>query len=258
MDKYRRKLKRFGTGTFQKKKWYLYLALFPVFLALTFLAVPPGDECRANSAGPPSILIIVPYAPDDLQITLVPDGVQADRTDKAFESYFTFYLVDMKAGAYTLEISTGDKSFQKTVTLYPRSYDNTWVLNLDKGILTAGMPLSRSVMLVSLRVLATLLLEGLVFWGFGYRRKKSWIIFLVVNLLTQGILNVSLDLSSNPLDSYIIFQLVLGEVMVFITEIVLFLILIDEKSASMTFLYVICANMLSLFAGGFLITALPV
>lgn len=240
------------------KAFCLFTVTGLVLSAVSFLVVPPVQVCHANAGPPPSILIIVPYAPGDMEISIIPDDIKANRTDRAFESYFTFYLPDLKAGDYTLRMTTSDSSYDRVIKVLPKYYETTYTLDTGKREFTFGQPVSRTIMLVSLRIILTLLLEGLVFWGFRYKEKRSWIVFIIVNLVTQGILNVSLDLSTSPVDSYIIFQLLFGEFLVFAAETALFLILVNEKSRAMTFLYVISANLLSLFAGGLLITVLPV
>ena len=107
-------------------------------------------------------------------------------------------------------------------------YNNTFTLDLSNQTLSPGYAPFRSTLLVSLRVVLTLLLEGLVFFLFGFRQKKSWLIFLAVNLVTQGVLNIWLDLISTP-SGYLIFALILGEVIVFVVEMIAFPLLVKEK-----------------------------
>lgn len=212
----------------------------------------------ANAAEPPSILIIVPNAPTDLEISIGPDNIKAHRTDKVIESYFTFYRYDLKTADYTLQVTTGGQTFEITLNAPLNSYNNIFTLDLKGQTLTPGKSLSREISLPSLRIILTLIIEAAVFYLFGYRKKKSWLIFLVVNLITQGVLNVWLSSSITPLESYIIFSLIFGEILVFIVEMIAFLIFINEHSRLETALYVIVANVASLFAGGYLITHLPV
>ena len=35
----------------------------------------------------------------------------------------------------------------------------------------------------------TLLIEGALFFAFGFRKKLSWVLFIIINLITQGLLN---------------------------------------------------------------------
>jgi hypothetical protein len=131
-------------------------------------------------------------------------------------------------------------------------------LDLNNKTITPGKSLLRSISLPSLRIILTLIIEAIVFYLFGYRKKKSWLVFLIVNLFTLGFLNILLSVDSNPVNSYIVFNLILLEILVFIIEMVTFLIFVKEHGRLLAFLYVIVANAASLFAGGYLITHLPV
>ncbi len=238
---------------FKMKK--LLLLLVPLLIAISCVNTP---VCYANSAPPPSILIIVPNAPSDLEITIEPGNIKTQRTDKAFESYYAAYSTNFKSTDYTLKVTTGDRTFEIELGTPLQSYNNIFTLDLENQTLTPGESLSRSVTSISLRIILTLILEGLVFYLFGYRSKRSWLVFLVTNLITQGLLNIWLVGSSSPLDSYLIFSLIGGEILVLIVEMIAFLILIKERSRSRTALYVFLANLLSLILGGYLITVLPV
>jgi hypothetical protein len=230
----------------------------PFLLVLIFIVMAGiiGPPCFANSAEPPSILIIVPNAPKDLEISL--GNVKAGRRDKAIESYYTFSRYDIKSTDNTLRFTTSNKSFEITVNVSRPSYNNIFTLNLKNQTLSPGKSLSRSITLPSLRVILTLIIEGIVFFLFGYRRKRSWLVFIIVNLVTQGILNIWLAGNYSPLNNYLIFSLIGGEIVVFIVEIIAFLILVKEHGRLRTASFVVLANLLSLIAGGYLITVLPV
>jgi lysylphosphatidylglycerol synthetase-like protein (DUF2156 family) len=92
---------------------------------------------------------------------------------------------------------------------------------------------------------------------FGFRDKRSWITFLIMNLLTQGILNVILN-EASPFASYLIFNLIFMEFFVFIAEIIGILVLIKEHGRFRRVSYTLVANLASLVLGGYLITALPI
>jgi hypothetical protein len=216
--------------------------------------------CYGNSAEPPSILIIVPNAPEGLEISIGSDSLyaKANITDKHIEKYYTFYSQELgNVNKYNININTGDKSFEILIEEPLKKYNNIYTLDLVKQTLTPGKLLTRSVFLVSLRIALTLLIEGIVFWLFGFRNKRSWIVFLAINLITQGALNIWLN-GFLPLESYLVFSLILGEFLVFIGEIIVFRILVKEHRHRRTLLYVITANFLSLFAGGYIITVLPI
>lgn len=238
-----------------EKNKLLSIVIFSMVMIIASTAL-----CFGNSAEPPSILIIVPNAPDDLEISIGSDNtnIKANKTNKIIERFYTFYSEKLRmAEDYTINISTGESSFNILLEKPLKKYNNIFTLDLNNQTLILGKSLSRSILLVSLRVILTLIIEAIVFWLFGFRNKKSWIAFLIINLVTQGALNIWLN-GFVPLGSYLVFSLIFGEFFVFIAEIILFLTFIKEHSRGRNLLYVIMANFLSLFAGGYIITVLPI
>ncbi|MDD4503731.1 MAG: hypothetical protein PHS15_02750 [Clostridiaceae bacterium] len=234
-------------------------SLLIVILSMVMLiAAAPG--CYGNSAEPPSILIIVPDPPEDLEISIGSDNtnIKANKINKIIERYYTFYSEDLRmAEDYTININTGESNFQILLEEPLKSYNNIFTLDLNNQKLIPGKLLSRSILLVSLRIILTLIIEAIVFRLFGFRNKKSWIAFLIINLITQGALNIWLN-GYVPLASYLVFTLIFGEILVFVAEIIAFPALVKEHRPMRTILYVITANFLSLYAGGYIITVLPI
>lgn len=213
-----------------------------------------------NSAEPPSVLIIVPNAPEDLEISIWSEGdyIKANESDKMVEKYYTFYSRELNnLSDYRLKVSTGDSAFEIRLNEPLKSYNNIFTLDLKKETLVSGKLLSRTITLVSMRIILTLIIEGFVFLLFGYRQKRSWIIFFIINLITQGVLNIWIN-GFMPLMSYIIFALIFAEIWIFVAEMISFSILIKEQSRLKTILYVLTANLLSLIAGGYVISVLPI
>jgi hypothetical protein len=234
--------------------------LFLVLILAVVLPLMDTHPCLADAAEPPSILIIVSHAPKDLEITLETTGIKAYRTDKTIESYFAFYSRDLiDSLPYRFKVTTGGISFEITLDAPLNRYDNIFTLNLAARTLTPGGSVSRSIELPALRILLTLVIEGIIFFLFGYRSKRSWISFLVINLISLAFINILLLGNVKPLqDEFLIFTLFFGEVLVFIFEMITFMIAIREHSRWRTALYVVAANMASLILGGFLITILPI
>lgn len=230
----------------------LFLAIF------TLISMP--NTSYGNSAEPPSILIIVPNAPDDLEISIGFGNsfTKARKADKVIEKHYTFYLREIqRVEDYKFNISTVDNSYEISLDKPLQSYNNIYTLNLHAQTLIQGKSLSRSILLVSLRIILTLIIEGIVFWLFGYRRKRSWIAFLGINLITQGSLNLWIN-GFPPTTSYLIFALIFIEIFIIIVEAFSFLTLTKEYSKATTVLYVIGANILSFVVGGYIITVLPI
>lgn len=216
--------------------------------------------CFGNSAEPPSILIIAANVPDEAEIGIVADNIysKANVRENGIEKYYVFYSRELKTAAnYTLKVKTTESTFEIPIKPQLKSYNNIFTLDFKNRTLVSGKLLSRSIVLVLLRLTMTLIIEGLIFYFMGYRGKRSWIAFITINIITQGALNIWLN-GFSPLGSYMIVSLVIGEFFVFIFEIIAFLIFLKEHRRSRTLLFVILANMLSLVAGGYAISILPV
>jgi hypothetical protein len=224
---------------------------------LIFLLSIPAQVCYGNSSEPPSILIIVPSAPDDLEISIGENAIANRIEHKEFESFYTFYSYQLKSAEYVVTVTTGGNTFEIKLDTPLKTYNNIYTLDLKNQTLAPGKALSRSVARVSIRVILTLIIEAIVFLIFGYRKKASWLIFLIVNLLTQGILNIWLNGYTPFVSSYLLFSLILGEILVFFVEMIVFLVFIKEHRRWRTALYVIAANILSLIAGAYFMVILP-
>lgn len=228
------------------------LLILPVLCSFLMLSF-------ANSVEPPSVVIIVPQAPEDLQIALKSGDTLARsrKIHRILETYYTFYTYELNATEpYVLDISTGGARFEMPVSYPFKTYNNIKTLNLDTRTLTEGKLPMRDAILITLRVGTTLILEAAVFLLMGFRHKRTWLIFLGINLVTQGGLNIWLS-GFAPLQSYAVFILIFGEFFVFLSEGAAFTLLVREKRRLRVLGTVLLANLVSLIAGGYLITLLP-
>lgn len=212
--------------------------------------------CYANAPPPPSVSIVVSGAPKDLELNI--GSVAAHRIDRIFESYFTFYLESTDA-EYTLTVTQGGNTFAIALP-HLQKYNNLFRLDLESRELTPGTSSWRPYEFASITLALTLLIEGIIFFLFGYRKWRSWIIFVVTNIITQGFLYVWLNNGFYPLvNNYsfpVYFNLILGEIVVVIVETAILLAFINERRRLITFSYVILANLVSYFAGSYLINAM--
>ena len=234
--------------------------LLVMVLGMLMILILPANAL-ANSAEPPSLVILINNPPDDLSIVLVSNEKQPEAIVRrvAWEGYYVFYSRDMQVGGkYTFKVTTNGESFECTLGSPLQRYNNVVTLDVSNRELTPGKYPFRSVLLVSIRLLLTLILEGIIFWLFRFRQKRSWLIFLAINLVTQGILNILLNSGGSLMPSYLIFSLILGEVFVFAAEMIAFPILIKEHKKSRILIYAFIANLISLIAGGYIISVLPV
>lgn len=234
------------------------------FLLLLVLAMLPVTVL-ANSAEPPGLIIISTDLPRDAQLTLECLGAETDpyyrsyRVDKLWESYWQFYYHwDLQEdGRIFLSVESSQGSFRCAVPQdVMKGYRTLMTLDYTDQSLTVGQAFWRQPLLTLLRVSLTLLIEGAVFWLFGFRSKRSWLVFLAVNLLTQGWLNIVIN-SYAFHGGYWVFSYILMEFGIFLAESISLPLLTKEKTRLRSVLYALAANAASLIAGIFLIGHLP-
>ncbi len=243
------------------RKW---LALIAAALLCVFLLPAAAN---ANSAQPPALVVVVSGADGDMNVDAQMGGafVPMQRSGVAWESYFTLYYSDIwealgenadAVPATALRVTVGGKTQMVPLPAIQGRYDSVYTLDISGMTVSEGTLPYRSALLVALRVAITLVVEGLVFFLFGFRQKRSWLVFLIVNLVTQGLLNVALSGSLMNV-GYAVIGLIFMEILILLAEIPSFIFLVKESKGWKRALYAVVANLLSLIAGIFLITHLP-
>ena len=251
-----------------KKKALRVLAAVLFCLALPWPA-------SANSAEPPCFTVLVPAPPGDLELTIEFDSAQGEEPQRLsgdrmlWEGYYRFYgRWDVDPEGLTgarLVAETGGESFALPIdpTGFAR-YNNLITLDVGARTLTQGQPWWRQPLLVVLRVALTLALEGLIFYLWGYREKRSWIVFLMVNLVTQFGVNIAilcfLPAASRTYDAMWAKVLLYGpmEVLVILLEAIALPLLLKEQRKRTAVGCAVMANILSWFLGSVLLSVLPV
>ncbi len=245
-----------------------------VLCTVCFFSVP----ISANSAEPPCLTIVVVGAPDDLGLALVDESgaeaVQLEklRSSRGWETYFRFFYnhevlyrqeiggnvrgdADVELTDLRLAVTNGGETVYLSMPASAyEHYNNVVMLDLDAMMIREDLYPGRMVPVIGLRVALTLLIEGILFWAFGYRGAYSWGVFLCVNLLTQLFLN--LLIGSASMDSYVLIFYYLLEAVIIIAEAIAFPLALREKRGR-SVPYAIVANLVSMFIGGLLIANLP-
>jgi len=224
--------------------------LLALSLALVLTVTLPLAVCNANSAPPPSIIIGVTGAPDSLSLSI--GDVTAERKDKPFMTYFIFKQWELPLSVSGLQVTSPANTFEVPISTN-KTFNNYFTLDLDSQALTSVSSLPGVKNVPFLMVALTLLIEGVVFYLFGYRQRRSWLIFVVVNLLTQAWLINMLGNGTALADAYALLDLIVLEIGVFIAEMIAFGILLRERGPLRRISYVFTANILSLFVGGYII-----
>lgn len=237
--------------------------IVPALLVVLLLACPAA--ALANAAAPPSVLIVVPHAPRELSLSfyLGSEAFHLQESTRGWERYYALYHMGMPFESdLTVRADTAAESREYMIPLTTlQHYNNTFTLLYANGrlpeALSQGQPPGRDALLVGLRLALTLLLEGLLLFALGYRQKRTWVVFLCMNLLTQGLLNLWL-LGISPFSGYAMITLYIGEFFVFLAEGIAFPKLVKEKTAGRRVAFTLLANLASLVLGGLCITLLPV
>lgn len=101
---------------------------------------------------------------------------------------------------------------------------------------------------VGIALFFTLVIELFILWLFQYRSKEAYKRVLIVNIITQSLLQIAMVLS------YVfgwaifgaLFALIIGEFIIFILEIILYIRMLKEHSKKRATMYAITANLGSL------------
>lgn len=243
-------------------KKFLTISLLVLFSFFLFVI-----SSKANSAEPPMVWILVPGTYEHVEGVLIVDDVVIPGyiRQNRMETYIRFYYSSIPESVLSYQLDGRNARFVITLDhkqyiiskdIRGSGYNDLYTFDLETLTLKEGTTLQRNVSLISLRLFSTLILEGLVFFLMGYRKRRTWMLFLIVNLITQGILNILIN-SQGPENFYMIFALIIYEIWIIITEETVLLFSVKEGKKLKLFFTILFANLLSLFLGGWFITNLP-
>lgn len=258
-----------------KKMLFLFLITIFVFLSpVVAVKNQTGSPivALANSAEPPGIVVLATNAPDDLTINLEIPGVDGEifikESRKMWEQYFRIYY----HGAFSentehmkeavLRVSSSEKSFTCPIPdfLQIRYKHNTiLVLDYENETISVGQPAYREPVLITARLVLTFIIEGVIFFLLGFRKKRSWLVFVILNLLTQGWLNLSIsgaDIGGGS--SYVMLGFIGIEIVIFLVESIIMGALIKEHKWYRRVGCALLANAVSLGLGMLIINYLPI
>lgn len=242
--------------------------ILKIFAILLLLGISLSTAAYANSAEPPSFTVIVSNPPKDLSLYLLfadageEEAIALEKERKVWETYYRFFyhmspIRNNNMGGTVLIVQSNEKNFQCSLPASTmNTYNNLLMLDMEKESLTIGQPPLRVPILVAMRIILTLIIEGVVFFLFGYRKKASWLAFFAINLVTQGALNAML--TGPSLGSYWGLGFIFGEIVVLVVELIAFTCFVKEFGKRRAVVYTVTANAASLILGGLLISYLPI
>jgi hypothetical protein len=134
-------------------------------------------------------------------------------------------------------------------TATPIIIDGITVYELDNSV-TEIIPVGNAFLQFFLTALVTILIEVLILFIFRYNTWQSYKLVIIVNAITQTLLYASMVLGylAGSFFGYI-GVLIIGELIVFILEIIIYQKLLKERSKSLGLIYTLTANLISLVIG---------
>lgn len=159
----------------------------------------------------------------------------------AFDSYFTVDMDGVKIGNVT-----SDEAGKEAILTADKSYDYTW----------------ETISLVC-RIVITIILEILIAFLFKFGQKKLLLVIAGINVITQVLLNVSLNIINYTKGSRaFVWNYILLEIAVFAVEAFIYSLLFGkysktERHKEKSVRYAFVANACSFAAGLFIATIIP-
>ena len=138
--------------------------------------------------------------------------------------------------------------FTRTVFYTHLTYD--WSTN---SITSATSPAGFYGLQFLSTLVPTLIIEGILLWLFGFRARRDWLVFLIVNLVTQAGLHlwVAENLVVNGSSAFQYLVLLVAEVPILVVELAAYVFLLKEHSKLRRAAYAACANVASYALGYF-------
>ena len=242
-----------------KRKRSLVAVLLVLLLTLTL-----SVSVEAASRGVyyrPAVTFVVENAPSDmiLRIDFERNGeivpVYLYMETRLWESYYRLYRQTAPSDFIwygnradfrnaVLVAITGGREIQIPLpedSLEKLTMNDFYMLDAKDFTLRYGLPLWRTILLFSLRLVITLAAALLILYFFQYRWKKSWMTALVTNLLCQGALSlfVSNWINYNPKMIAVHFLLML---IILIFQIPIYWWLLDEDESKKSVIYALWSN----------------
>ena len=215
----------------------------------------------ANAAEPPGLTVIVNNPPEGLTLTLkFGSGESAALVPehRFWEGQYRFFYgsipgsKQLKDAMLTVEWQHGTAEFP--IPKEYLGYDKQVTLDIKNTQLIQGQKPWRVPLLTAMRIILTLIIEGAVFFAFGYRTKQSIKLVLLTNLISQTALNI-LFIGA---DGYWMLMYIFVEIAVFTLESLIYKDWLVEHGKKRAVLYALIANAASLILGGWMISSLPV
>ncbi len=147
--------------------------------------------------------------------------------------------------------NVADGSLKVSEALKKQAFDARFVVEYGPSLKVEEIDQTASnISKFLLRALITTIVEVLLGLLFGYREKKHIIVIVVTNLITQILLNLFMAIADVSMGGYAWLLLFpIGEGIVWLIELIVYMIAIKKKPKWLIFIYTTLANGLTFVAG---------
>lgn len=238
------------------------LAFFLVFFLVPTLPV----EAQAATRGVyyrPAVTFVVENAPEDMIIRIDLDyagqtvPVYLHREDRLWESYFRLYRQTEPSIAWrgvnadfknaTVVVITGEKNYKIRLSdkaVAHMSMNDIFMLDTSDYSIRYDLPLLRSVLTFSVRLIIVTVGALLVLFLFKYRYLKSWLTVLITTLVCQGAWNLFLTnrINHNIKLIYVLFVVIL---FILVAQLMVYLFTLNEQDRDTAARYTAWSNVVT-------------
>lgn len=155
---------------------------------------------------------------------------------------------------FRVAVATADEAKAAEVP-YTREFVGNIVYDYETNTVRDATPAPlRFLARLTATLIPTLFVEGVIFWLFGFREKRSWIVFLAVNTATQLALHLvtgaALSMAGWHFLNYFL-TIILQELVIWAVEAAAFALLIREHDRHQRVGCAVLANIISFALGYF-------
>ena len=155
---------------------------------------------------------------------------------------------------FRVAVATADAA-QAAEVPFTREFFSNIVYDWETNTVREATPSPlRFLIRLAATLVPTLIIEGVIFWLFGCRERRSWLVFLAANVVTQLALHLFL---STPIvlaaqhPTYYAVVFIPSEIAICAAEAIAYAVLLREKQTGARVWYAIAANLTSAVLGYF-------
>ena len=156
----------------------------------------------------------------------------------------------------TFRVATATADEAKAVeTPYTREFVGNIVYDWQANTVREATPAPlRFLTRLAATLIPTLVIEGVIFWLFGFREKRSWLVFLIANTVTQLGLHLAVGSTLTQAGWHFLnysLTILIPELVIWCAEALAYAFLIRERSRGRRVGYAFAANIASFILGYF-------